>query len=1065
MKSTLKKDKCIFPTVMRNNSKKLTIAQDTFAQIKIKTSTKSLGVPIVSDILKEDLKEHENVLLGNEAVKKIIYKALLCYRHPNERTYDRRKTMHVIRHKGQIKEDGRNTYKFKNIEDSVSDFEEDDYHDFVPKWYSVHPKSRFTNVISFIYKLLITLSLLFFPLELIKVNININNLVPFHIYLEMFFILNYAITLLTGFQTSYSKEIKYSVLSHFKYRYCNNSVLHSCIEIMHLAFTYTSIKLISLMFDISKAYFLKLHIAVIISRFLMILYIHDWINMNYLVEFSNSFAFNFAKDAADDSLSNKPIKSKKESINDSWNSMLLVISVAKIFVYYFLLLHCFACLWIFFYINSSNNNEISWETRFSPEISDSLSLYVTSFYFCLTTLLSVGYGDIIPTNIIERLFVVFMMTVFCFFYSFLVTLISFLFLKKEKKAILYEEKVQILKEIKKTYPIKDELYRKLSTSIENSSKVWKNDKLALIESLPTAIKLKVQKLMFNKTINNLSFFAGVHNESFVFEMCSQLKSQYYEKKIILLESGYPFEEVFFVISGCIIVLLEEKYENYPISKIQSKQSFGDHYVCCNKPSKYTLRTGEKFNEIQSISREAFKKVREKYPSEIEFCRQKSDFSIKLLDEMQLGAKIFYELHGTLKQYREFSMKLINLQINNELGNLASKKQIKKCSNNNVSFNQQSSKKLQFRIDSKSASKFNASKLLINEFQSDSKFKERIRKMRPLKELLKTKDILVNRKKSPPELDDKDFIEIADNLQFFGMTGTGISSKLSSTACNLVEDDFKISTIKRNYLEDRLQLMYYNYSNAEFVRNNIVNTKFTSSELMPTNIASFSFVNNHCIYNKVLTQNDNQQFFPQLLSYLDEKPLLDTPNLHLLRFSKSRNRSVKSNMPKEWQEYNQHTRSPQSDNNNNEVCTTKSILSINAAFEKTRSQGEQQIIGLTPFDFPSKKVCENWIPKSSLQIIKVNYSNQLLSSEDALYKVRSSKKIIKMKMQGKSTSREMKKLSNKLTSLKMPKENRDFLLGIKEKIKENLNRKPQKSIHRLLCEMRKLNLLDCKVSIS
>ena len=60
--------------------------------------------------------------------------------------------------------------------------------------------------------------------------------------------------------------------------------------------------------------------------------------------------------------------------------------------------HVLACAWIFIandaYVHDSNN--WVWDNDFQNQ--SRLDLYVTSIYFVITTMTTVGYGDISPTN-------------------------------------------------------------------------------------------------------------------------------------------------------------------------------------------------------------------------------------------------------------------------------------------------------------------------------------------------------------------------------------------------------------------------------------------------------------------------------------------------------------------------------------------------------------------------------------------------------------------------------------------------------------------------------------------
>ncbi len=75
-----------------------------------------------------------------------------------------------------------------------------------------------------------------------------------------------------------------------------------------------------------------------------------------------------------------------------------------------ILFHVTACLWVLVYQNAKlfNDDAVTWvdaSISAGKMIDNSTSeLYSVSMYFCITTITTVGYGDISGNNYSERLF-------------------------------------------------------------------------------------------------------------------------------------------------------------------------------------------------------------------------------------------------------------------------------------------------------------------------------------------------------------------------------------------------------------------------------------------------------------------------------------------------------------------------------------------------------------------------------------------------------------------------------------------------------------------------------------
>lgn len=76
-----------------------------------------------------------------------------------------------------------------------------------------------------------------------------------------------------------------------------------------------------------------------------------------------------------------------------------------------------ACFWIFS-TQLVDQDEINWISNNDTfQNQTDLELYVTSFYFMVTTITTVGYGDISGTNIFERVVCIILMVMGVVFFS------------------------------------------------------------------------------------------------------------------------------------------------------------------------------------------------------------------------------------------------------------------------------------------------------------------------------------------------------------------------------------------------------------------------------------------------------------------------------------------------------------------------------------------------------------------------------------------------------------------------------------------------------------------------
>jgi hypothetical protein len=88
-----------------------------------------------------------------------------------------------------------------------------------------------------------------------------------------------------------------------------------------------------------------------------------------------------------------------------------------------LLQHVVACIWVYFgrFDEASKN---TWIYQKGYTSMGELDLYVTSYYFIVTTIMTVGYGDITAYSMTERLLCIMLMLIGVVAFSFATGAIS-----------------------------------------------------------------------------------------------------------------------------------------------------------------------------------------------------------------------------------------------------------------------------------------------------------------------------------------------------------------------------------------------------------------------------------------------------------------------------------------------------------------------------------------------------------------------------------------------------------------------------------------------------------------
>ena len=104
-----------------------------------------------------------------------------------------------------------------------------------------------------------------------------------------------------------------------------------------------------------------------------------------------------------------------------------------------------------------------------------IHIYLCSLYFIITTITTVGYGDITCSSFEERIFQIILLAVGSVFYSYIISTISN-FIKNDSNAkIKYNQDLNILENIRIANPnMSYKLYRNIFKFLEKKTKYQEN---------------------------------------------------------------------------------------------------------------------------------------------------------------------------------------------------------------------------------------------------------------------------------------------------------------------------------------------------------------------------------------------------------------------------------------------------------------------------------------------------------------------------------------------------------------------------------------------------------------
>ena len=242
----------------------------------------------------------------------------------------------------------------------------------------------------------------------------------------------------------------------------------------------------------------------------------------------------------------------------------------SILVIFGLCLHIMACLFIF----AGQTSYFSWIQRAGLEFESFWKIYLTGIYFIITTVTSVGYGDVTSVNRTELGIGIFLLAIGSSAYSSMLNFIESLIKRNDDQTYDYIKNCQLLEKIRMTHHMSSELYGKIYRLLKYRLMYEKKDKNIIIDSLPLGLRNRLIYEMYKPIIQNFIFFKHFDNKEFIVRVLLSFCPILAVKGDILVNEGDYIQEVIFVKSGSLSLEIPITEPGTIVNNMKTNTSIG-----------------------------------------------------------------------------------------------------------------------------------------------------------------------------------------------------------------------------------------------------------------------------------------------------------------------------------------------------------------------------------------------------------------------------------------------------------------------------------------------------------
>jgi len=264
----------------------------------------------------------------------------------------------------------------------------------------------------------------------------------------------------------------------------------------------------------------------------------------------------------------------------------------------------------------------------SGDYTSNGAIYLEAFYWTITTLTTIGYGDITPENPIQFIYTIIVMLMGAASYGFIIGNIANIITNLDIAKSQFREKVENIN----TFLRYRNIPRRIQTQINDYyDYLWESrrgyEESNLLFDLPKPLKAQIAFFLNRDIIEKIPLFKEASQEC-TRDIILNLKPVIYTPGDQIITYGEIGYEMYFISQGEVEILNEEQTITY--ATLSSGQFFGETALLLSSPRNATVMAKD-YCDLYVLDRETFDNVLQRYPV---FAKNVEELSARRLSELK-----------------------------------------------------------------------------------------------------------------------------------------------------------------------------------------------------------------------------------------------------------------------------------------------------------------------------------------------------------------------------------------------------------------------------------------------
>ena len=300
-----------------------------------------------------------------------------------------------------------------------------------------------------------------------------------------------------------------------------------------------------------------------------------------------------------------------------------ILALFKVFFISLLVAHIFACFWCSAALSFSNPNEITWLSKMGLSDAPWHVKYLYAIYWAVVTMLTVGYGDIVPPNKNEIIVCIVSIVLGCVVYAYNISSIGMILQDFNKENVEFTRKINIINQFMKRKNINKDLQMRIREYLRF---IWKEEKTQnlekehiIIDSLSSSLKEELLLQAYGAILKKHPMFYTNFTEKSLRKIVHIINDVRLFPDEELFKKNEEENSLYFVMKGKMELFLTTKNGEIVLKSLEIGENFGEVEFFTGRNRQFSAKS-RGFTTLFSINREEFIAILQKNPEDFEkFC--------------------------------------------------------------------------------------------------------------------------------------------------------------------------------------------------------------------------------------------------------------------------------------------------------------------------------------------------------------------------------------------------------------------------------------------------------------